>query len=505
MTITPTALLSLPIITTGTESGTWGDVVDNGLTSYLDIAIAGGLAITITTADVTLANTAGTSSATGITSTTAQYAILNISGAKTAARNLILPSSSREYTINNAGSGGYLLTVKGSATTGITLVDGEKAIVAWNGSDYVKIASSVITALTGQLAIANGGTNGSATPTAGGIAYGTGTAYAITAAGTAGQAVISGGSSAPTIGTLGVSGGGTGLATITANNVILGNGTSAVQVVAPGTAGNVLTSNGTTWSSTAAASSGPQNTVVYFSGQVSRSGSVMTVISVLDGSLKVGNTVTSTAGTAFGTITSFGTGTGGVGTYNMSASGTISALYSYVTGTTFTIPTGVTKMKVTVVGAGAGGGASANTGCNYGNGGGGGAGGAAIKWLSGLTPGNTLAVTVGVPTSGTSSVASGTQTITTISATAGSAGNTGVPNLSAAGGAGGLGSGGDLNIGGGAGGIGGATSTSATAGGNGGSSILGGGGASGSAGRSYGSGAGGNNTNGSPGVVIFEY
>jgi hypothetical protein len=43
--------------------------------------------------------------------------------------------------------------------------------------------------------------------------------------------------------------GGTGLATLTANNVLLGNGTSAVQAVAPGTSGNVLTSNGTTWQS----------------------------------------------------------------------------------------------------------------------------------------------------------------------------------------------------------------------------------------------------------------
>jgi hypothetical protein len=43
--------------------------------------------------------------------------------------------------------------------------------------------------------------------------------------------------------------GGTGLVTIPANNVILGNGTSNVAVVAPGTSGNVLTSNGTTWSS----------------------------------------------------------------------------------------------------------------------------------------------------------------------------------------------------------------------------------------------------------------
>jgi len=52
---------------------------------------------------------------------------------------------------------------------------------------------------------------------------------------------------------LGVANGGTGATTLTANNVILGNGTSAVQFVAPGTSGNVLTSNGTTWSSTAPA------------------------------------------------------------------------------------------------------------------------------------------------------------------------------------------------------------------------------------------------------------
>ena len=53
-----------------------------------------------------------------------------------------------------------------------------------------------------------------------------------------------------------VSAGGTGSTTLTANNVLLGNGTSALQVVAPGTAGNVLTSNGTTWQSTTPAASG---------------------------------------------------------------------------------------------------------------------------------------------------------------------------------------------------------------------------------------------------------
>jgi hypothetical protein len=53
-----------------------------------------------------------------------------------------------------------------------------------------------------------------------------------------------------------VANGGTGAATLTLNNVLLGNGTSAVQAVAPGTSGNVLTSNGTTWSSTTPAASG---------------------------------------------------------------------------------------------------------------------------------------------------------------------------------------------------------------------------------------------------------
>jgi hypothetical protein len=52
-------------------------------------------------------------------------------------------------------------------------------------------------------------------------------------------------------GTLPVGNGGTGGTSFTANNVLLGNGTSAFQVVSPGTTGNVLTSNGSTWTSAA--------------------------------------------------------------------------------------------------------------------------------------------------------------------------------------------------------------------------------------------------------------
>ena len=63
-------------------------------------------------------------------------------------------------------------------------------------------------------------------------------------------------------GTLPVGNGGTGATTLTLNNVILGNGTSAVQLIAPSTAGNVLTSNGTTWSSTAPSAGGITYTTV---------------------------------------------------------------------------------------------------------------------------------------------------------------------------------------------------------------------------------------------------
>ena len=77
-----------------------------------------------------------------------------------------------------------------------------------------------------------------------------------TADGTAGKTVTTDGAGNISFGTLGVVGGGTGAATLAANNVLLGNGTSALQVIAPGASGNVLTSTGTTWASTTPAATG---------------------------------------------------------------------------------------------------------------------------------------------------------------------------------------------------------------------------------------------------------
>ena len=54
-----------------------------------------------------------------------------------------------------------------------------------------------------------------------------------------------------------VANGGTGVATLAANAVVLGNNTAAVQTVAPSTSGNLLTSDGTTWTSAAPVSGSP--------------------------------------------------------------------------------------------------------------------------------------------------------------------------------------------------------------------------------------------------------
>jgi hypothetical protein len=65
------------------------------------------------------------------------------------------------------------------------------------------------------------------------------------------------------VGVLGVTQGGTGLTALTAGSALIGNGTSAVTLVAPSTSGNVLTSNGTSWASAAGGVAWQTKTTTY--------------------------------------------------------------------------------------------------------------------------------------------------------------------------------------------------------------------------------------------------
>jgi hypothetical protein len=138
--------------------------------------------------------------------------------------------------------------------TGNALISGGVGVAP----SYGKIG--LTTHVSGTLPVANGGTN-LTSYTTGDLVYASGTTTLASLADVAtGNALISGGvGAAPSYGKIGltthvsgilpVANGGTGASTLTANNVLLGNGTSAVQFVAPSTSGYMLVSNGTTWTS----------------------------------------------------------------------------------------------------------------------------------------------------------------------------------------------------------------------------------------------------------------
>ena len=144
MSIAYTSLLALGQPATGTESGTWGDDVNNAITSYLDIAIAGTLSFSGDGA-VTLANTFGTSSATNIGASTAQYMVLRFTGTLTTTKVITAPSASKLYLVDNATSGGFGVTVKASGQTGYTVAANTRTWVYFNGTDYVLASTNLVT------------------------------------------------------------------------------------------------------------------------------------------------------------------------------------------------------------------------------------------------------------------------------------------------------------------------------------------------------------------------
>ena len=160
--------------------------------------------------------------------------------------------------------------------------------------------------LAGTLAIASGGTNGSASPTAGAVAYGTGTAYSFTLAGTTNQALLSTGASTPTWNTLtsGSSilyGNGSGLF----SNVTIGSGVSFTGGVlsATGTGGTVTSVTATT---PLASSGGTTPNLTIQQSSASQAGYLSAADwSTFNGKQPAGTYVTSVSGTS-GRITSTG-------------------------------------------------------------------------------------------------------------------------------------------------------------------------------------------------------
>jgi len=144
--------LALPV--QGELSGTWGDTVNNGITQYLDTAIAGSQIISGSQTAVTLTNTNGDNTATNIAqvgsgaSGTAQYQIIRCTGNPAGLLTITVSDTltagySKTFVIINSTSTSQSVKIVGSGpTTGITVTAGDKALVAWNGSDFVRVGAS---------------------------------------------------------------------------------------------------------------------------------------------------------------------------------------------------------------------------------------------------------------------------------------------------------------------------------------------------------------------------
>ena len=193
--------LALALPATGELSGTWGTTVNSNITNMLDEAL-GYQAFSATGGSDTLTIPDGT---TGVARSI--YIQLNGTGGGTV--NVPTTKTKMYFVFNNTASA---ITFKVTGQTGVSIPAAAKIALVSNGTDII-VAENYFSALT----------LGAALP---------------------------------------VASGGTSLTTLTANNVILGNGTSAPTFVAPSTSGNVLTSNGTTWASTAAAAGGVSYTAV---------------------------------------------------------------------------------------------------------------------------------------------------------------------------------------------------------------------------------------------------
>jgi len=139
MTTAYTSLLGLALPVTGELSGTWGDTVNNAITSLLDSAVAGTTTIT-SDADVTLTTTTGAAN-------TSREAILLWTASGTVTRTITAPAQSKVYVvINKTGSTQSIKLVGAGPTAGVTIIAGESAVCSWNGVDFIKIGSTIANA-----------------------------------------------------------------------------------------------------------------------------------------------------------------------------------------------------------------------------------------------------------------------------------------------------------------------------------------------------------------------
>ena len=250
-----TSLLGFALPTTGELTNTWGTVVNNSITELVEDSIAATATASVTAGDWTLSTTGA-----GVTNE-ARCAIIIPTGTPGVSRNVIAPSQSKAYVIINQSNAAIVF--KGAATTGVTVASGDKALVAWSGTDFVRIDTTVGGSTT-QVQYNDANTfAGSANFT---FNSGTGAVTATSFSGS-GASLTNLNANNVATGTLAVDRGGTGQVTYTNGQLLIGNTTGNTLTKATLTAGaNVTVTNGTGSITLAAVASGSDTQVQFNDG-----------------------------------------------------------------------------------------------------------------------------------------------------------------------------------------------------------------------------------------------
>lgn len=217
--------LKIELIGTGDQAGTWGTTTNVNLGTALEEAITGNATVTFASSNaaVALIDTNATQ--------TARNLRLILSGTITNSQTLFIPAITKQYLITNSLSNSVVISNGSNASptgTTVTVPAGRSMVVFNNGSNVAEVTNYITELAVSNVSVTNNVNVANVTVT-----------------------------NTANIGTLnltnalGVPSGGTGRANLTLGSVLVGNNSGTVTLVAPGTANNVLTSNGTHWVSQA--------------------------------------------------------------------------------------------------------------------------------------------------------------------------------------------------------------------------------------------------------------
>lgn len=327
--------LRFELIGAGEQAGLWGTTTNKNIGQLIEQAIAG-----VTT--VELDGVSGNYTLTALDGAPDQSRSAVIKCAYTSVPatgpiNLIVPTQTKLYVVRN--DCGQTITVKTSAQVGgVVILDGESTLVFCDGTNA---EAGIETAAVGTLTVSGGGT-GSTSFTAGFVKSPGGTGALTSASAVALGSDVSG--------TLPVANGGTGATTFSSGRVLIGNGTGTVQTLAGSNNGDLLTWNSSlaTWVAQAAAAAGVTN--VTASSPLSSSGGTTPNIS-FSGTLAIAN-----GGTGATSATNARTnldvpsraGSGATGTWGIDISGNAATATTANTATLATTATTANSITTSV-------------------------------------------------------------------------------------------------------------------------------------------------------------